>query len=148
MMNPVISSSLMRRSCWRSPHYRAALLLVQRASSSCGAVVTTAIRRNNMSTSATRKPIALFLNASRLDYDRQLGTFVFFFQTIRPRRNKKTSQPHLFLPLLQRAYNTCLKTDNVEILLLLLLLEKKQPKTLIFYFINHCIFTLLLLYCY
>ena len=108
----------MRRSFWsRSPHYRAALLLVQRASSSCGAVVT-AIRRNNMSTSATRKPIALFLNASRLDYDRQLGTFVFFFQTIRPRRNKKTSQPHLFLPLLQRAYNTCLKTNNVEILLL------------------------------
>ena len=88
------------KSCRHRPH------LAVRAS--CGAVTT---RRNNMSsatttTTTTTKPIALFLNASRLDYDRQLGTFVCFLND-RPRRTK-SSQPTCLALL------SVLKTDSFE----------------------------------
>ena len=78
----------MRTSCLRPPH--------RAVRASCGAV--TAIRRNNMSTSATttRKPIALFLNASRLDYDRQLGTFRFprvIYTNVKSNRPRKMFKP-------------------------------------------------------
>ena len=72
MTNRVVVWNMMRRTCRPDRVIRACGKTSFGALSAANTITTA--RHLSSSSATTKKPVALFLNASRLDYDRQLGT--------------------------------------------------------------------------